>query len=125
MTTLSDGTSTLTIGADLLWGDEFDFQPVEVKTQYSVTGALIVESAAKQAGRPITLTGGDTYGWITRTTLLALRAWAATPGTTYTLTLRGVPYTVALLSVAARPVIDVNNPNGGDFYIATVSCLEV
>jgi hypothetical protein len=127
MTTLSNGSTTLTLDDDLLWADEFAWQPVARSVQTTVTGAVLVESAVRQAGRPITLRGGTDYGWMTRADVLALRAWAALPAATFTLTLRGQAYTVAFADagVDATPVIDVSDPTGGDYYIATVSLIEV
>lgn len=49
--TLSDGTTTIELPPDLHWRDEFSWTPVEQSTEYSLTGALIVQSGARQAGR--------------------------------------------------------------------------
>lgn len=127
MTTLSNGTTTLDLDDDLLWSDEFAWQPVARSVQTTVTGAVIVESAVRQAGRPITLRGGADYGWLTRSQILTLRAWSALPAATFTLTLRGVPYTVAFADAAvdATPVVDVSDPTGGDYYVPTLSFIEV
>ncbi len=47
---------------DLLWVDEFDWNPVAQDIERSLTGALMVQEQAKLYGRPITLTGGDEAG---------------------------------------------------------------
>lgn len=75
----------VTLPDDLQWTDEYAWSPVARASEYSLTGALIVEEAAKLAGRPITL-GGD-WAWVSIATLTALRALAATPGWTGTLAL--------------------------------------
>lgn len=75
----------VTLPDDLQWTDEYAWSPVARASAYSLTGALIVEEATKQAGRPITL-GGD-WAWVSIATLTALRALAATPGWIGTLVL--------------------------------------
>lgn len=65
---------TVTLPQGCVWSDEFDWTPVTQATAYSLTGALIVEQAEKQAGRPITLVGGKNFAWLTRTEVTALKA---------------------------------------------------
>lgn len=84
-----DGT-TLALSDRLDWTDEFDWHPVEQATSYSTTGALLIDVATRQAGRPITLQGTDTQAWMTRAEMEQLAAWAAIPGAQMTLTLRSV-----------------------------------
>lgn len=79
----------------LQWTDEYNWSPVEQGTGYSTTGRLLADVALKLAGRPITLQGSDTAAWLSRALCDTLQAWAALPGITLTLTLRGV----------ARPVM--------------------
>jgi hypothetical protein len=54
----------LTLPQGLRWSDEQAWEPVVNTTQYSVTGALIVDTYTRQAGQPITLLGGQTWAWI-------------------------------------------------------------
>lgn len=75
---------------DLAWTDEFDWCPVARESAYSLTGALIINESVKLSGRPITLEAKqmDTgWVWVTRDTATLIRALAATPGWTGTLTL--------------------------------------
>ena len=60
----------------LVWADEFAWHPVLREAEYSITGALLLDSSTRLAGRPITLQGSEDAGWLTRTTLLALYALA-------------------------------------------------
>ena len=129
-TTLSDGTSTLALPDDLLWTDEFDWAPVANATARSVTGRLLVEAAGLTGGRPITLTGGDDYGWIDRSTLEALHAWAGRPAVAFTLTLRGVQRSVIFATapqgaIEAKPVVDYALPEPADDYVVTLKFIEV
>ncbi len=83
--TLSDGTTTLHLPGDLEWTDEYAWLAVTQAVEYSLTGALVVDVGARQAGRPITL--ANEAAWITRADAVILRAWANTPGKQLTLTL--------------------------------------
>lgn len=86
----------ITLGAvalpsGLTWSDEFSWTPVEQGSDYSLTGALIIQSATKLKGRPITLIGqsdgSDHTVWISRSALLALKTALDVAGATFTLTL--------------------------------------
>lgn len=94
MITLTYNGTTANLSDRLQWTDEYDWSPVEQSTEYSTEGALLVDVALKQAGRPITLEGVDTAAWITRALCDTLQAWAALPGIEFTLTLRGTARTV-------------------------------
>ncbi|MBF9263608.1 hypothetical protein [Paracidovorax cattleyae] len=88
--TLTYNGTTAAISDRLQWTDEFAWSPVEQATAYSTTGALLVDVAVKQAGRPITLVGTDTAAWISRALCDTLQAWASLPGIELDLVVRGV-----------------------------------
>jgi hypothetical protein len=79
-------TNTTPIGGpidlpnDMFWTDEHKWVPAVAKPQFTLTGALVIESAAKLAGRPISLEPPEDMAWVSRATVEALREWAATPG---------------------------------------------
>ncbi len=127
--TLSDGTTTLTLPGDLDWTDEYEWTPVVQDAGYSLTGALIVESGTKQAGRPITLQSGDDRAWISRADVVQLHAWASVAGQQLTLTLRGVARTVmfdhAAAPVEAQMVMFYGDPVPEDRYTITLKILEL
>lgn len=129
MTTLTYGATTLTLPDDLLWTDEFTWQSVEQRSEYSITGALIVEASAKQSGRTITLAGDDQSGWVLRSTLTTLHTWSQLPAQAFTLVLRGDTFTVAFdqprTAVDARAVVDYSDPDGTDYYVPTLRFIEV
>ena len=52
--TLARAGTTITLSDRLHWTDEFDWHPVEQASSYSTTGALLIDVATRQAGRPIT-----------------------------------------------------------------------
>ena len=129
MTTLTYGATTLTLPDDLPWTDEFGWAAVEQRSEYSITGALIVEASAKLAGRPITLAGTETRGWISRATLLTLKAWAALPAQAFTLAINGnsrsVAFDQARGAVDAQPLFALVDTDAGDDYIPTLRFIEV
>lgn len=112
----------ISLPGDLRWSDEFAWSPVSRESEYSLTGALIVQESAKLAGRPITLEARDEaqgYVWLTRSTILALKALADTPGWTGTLTLEdGRSFSVAFRAdgLEAAPVIHRAPADGADPY---------
>jgi hypothetical protein len=124
-TTLTRGATTLTL-PDLLWPDEFAWQAVEQTTIYTITGALIVQASAKQAGRPVTLQSG---AWFTRADLETLRTWAALPAESFTLVYRGTSLTVAFDhargAITPEPLFEVCDPDGTDHIRATLRFIEV
>jgi hypothetical protein len=77
MSTLTNGVDTVTLPDALQWVDEFDFVPTAVKSGRTLTGALWVEEVSLTGGRPITLVGGPTFGWLSRDDLLTLHGMAA------------------------------------------------
>lgn len=128
--TMTVAATTLTLHPDLYWADENSWHPVEQRKEYSITGALIVQAAARQAGRPITLQpiDGDS-AWMTRAVVDQLRNWAAVAGLTATLTLRGVPYTVMFRhedgALEATPVVHFSTVDTTDFYQVTIRLMAV
>jgi hypothetical protein len=114
----------ITLPQGLRWSDEFDWTPLAQSTEYSLTGALIVERATKQAGRPITLVGGKDFVWITRAALLALKVLLDTRATS-TLTLHDartfsvIPDAEPLTAYQLPRVKDsgFSNPNGDTWYV--------
>jgi len=126
--TLTYSTTVLTLDADekrLVWTDEHAWTPVGQRTQYSVTGALVIEAVAKQSGRPITLQGG----WLSRTLVEQLRAWSLVAGRQMTLLLHGVSRTVVFDhergGLAAAPVIPYATPASADNYTVTLRFLQI
>lgn len=120
---------TLIIPRGMVWVDEFDWHAVEKSTQYSLTGALLVDVATRQAGRSITLQGVDDAGWIQRSVLQQLYTLAADPGATYALQLADArTYAVQFAPgnpIDARPVGRPELPRAAHPYAATVRLIEV
>ncbi|WP_234197137.1 hypothetical protein [Pseudacidovorax sp. NFM-22] len=136
MITLSNGTDTVELDADLRWTDEFDWSPVIESRDRSLTGALLVDSSELIAGRPITLAPFDAdSGWMTRGQALALRQWAAeAPDAAMTLTWNGAAYAVRFRhpsaegeqpAVGAEPVVFYADPQDEDPVLVTLRLITV
>lgn len=119
---------------DLLWADEHAWSPAVASTSYLITGALLIQSALRQAGRPITLVGAPDMAWVTRTTVEQLRTWAAIPvGASlgrFALTFAdGRTLTVAFrhgdAPIEAEPVLGIPARADSDFYRLTLHLLEI
>jgi hypothetical protein len=130
--TLADSGTTLTLNPDLYWSDEYNWNPVEQAVERTITGAQVIQAAARVAGRPITLEPEDDgTAWVSRSHVEALRNWAAVPGKTMTLTLRGVARTVIFRhqdgGFDARPVIQYRDGHElpADFYLCTIRLMEI
>jgi hypothetical protein len=115
----------VTLPADLAWPDRYAWQPVVVNTEYSLTGALILQSAEKLSGRPITLQGTNNRAWATRATVEAIRTLQAVADATYTLSLEGQSYTVAIMAVTAEPLWDLAPASNTDYCAMTIEMVEV
>ena len=130
--TLSDSGTTLALNPDLYWSDENTWHPVEQTADRTITGALIVQAAGRIAGRPVTLEPqDDSAAWMSLADVTALRNWAAVPGKTMTLTLRGVERDVIFRhqdgGFEARPVIQYRDGHEltTDFYRCTIRLMEI
>lgn len=124
----------LSLPDDLLWTDEHAWTPAVASTSYLLTGALLVQSATRQAGRPITLVGAADMAWVTRATVATLHAWAAIPLTPddgrFALRLTdGRAFAVAFrhgeVCVEAEPVLGLPARRDGDFYRLTLRLMQL
>jgi hypothetical protein len=119
----------LALPAGMIWTDEFDWRAVETAQEYALTGALILDAATRQAGRPITLEGADDHGWLTRTQLAALYGLTASPDDTYTLTLAdGRQFLVTFAPgdpITARAIARPEIPPAAWPYVVTLRLIEV
>lgn len=133
LTNLDTGVA-LPLPDDLLWSDEHAWSPAVASTSYLITGALLIQSATRQAGRPITLVGAPDMAWVTRAAVEQLRTWAAAPVSEATgrfeLTFAdGRVFTVAFrhtdTAIEAEPVLGFPARASTDFYRLTIRFLEI
>lgn len=116
--------------AGLLWADEWAAASVAQTLRRALDGSPVIYYAPLVAGRPITLESAEDSGWLTKTQVDALAVRAASPGATYTLTLREQTFTVMFRhheppAFDARPLVPVANPQPGDYYLATLKLITV
>lgn len=127
---ISDTVTTVSLPDDLQWTDEYAWSAVEQTTEYSVTGALVVDVAERVAGRPVTLVSGDQV-WVSRATLDQLLTLANQPGKVMSLTLADdrvfqVMFRLhAGAGIDARPVLFSAPMAAGDWYTLTLNLMEV
>jgi hypothetical protein len=120
---------TVDLPSDLRWTDEFDWNAVEQTAVRTLTGSLVVSSAARVGGRPVTLQAEDeSSAWATAATVAALRNLTVIPGRTMTLTLQGVARTVIFrhhdgAALEATPIVYYRD--GADWYAVTLRLMEV
>jgi hypothetical protein len=130
MITLTYGLTTLELAPDLMWSDEFSWHPVDQAQERSITGALIVQVASRTGGRPITLEAEDERSaWTPRSAVLTLREWAAMPGVTLQLSIRGESRAVVFRhqdgAMDAKPLVPFADPVAADFYLVTLRFMEI
>ena len=115
---------------DIEWTDEYKWSPTVETNTYTLTGSLVIETATRQAGRPITL-AGQSNTWILRGVLKSLKALADTPGTTLTLTLNDArEFTVAFRhadapAIDAAPIVWLRDYDDAWPYTITIKLIEV
>lgn len=120
---------TIQLPDDLSWVDEFDWTPTKQSESFSLTGALIVETATKQAGRTITLFGSEEAGWITRGVLNQIYA-KLSQSQAMVLTLNdarviNVRFSHNQKPIDARSIVDYATPDDNDFYSITLRFIAV
>lgn len=127
---LTYASTTIALPADMQWQDEFDWAPVGQSVERGVTGALIVQSRAMTAGRPVTLRADDTSAWARRSVVEQLRNAAAIPGQVLTLTINGQVLNVIFRhhdgqAVEAAPIVQYASYTSDDFYRVTLKFMTV
>ena len=119
---------------DLLWTDEHSWSPTVASTSYLITGALLVQTATRQAGRHITLVGAPDMAWVTRATVEQLRQWTGltlteTSGRFLLTFSDSRAFTVAFrhsdTALEAEPVLGIPARADSDFYRLTLRFLEL
>lgn len=105
---------------DLVIDNEFSNLKIRAEEEKSLSGRSIIWEQSTSF-KPIDLIGGDDFGWISRTDLLQVQAFAEVAGATYTLNYEGTIYTVRFRNEDAPAietdlVVPRSNPEGGDWY---------
>lgn len=132
----ADATDFVALPHDLLWSDEFSWTPVTTRKEYSLTGALIIDTATMLTGRPITLASPDQeMAWVTREVLKKLYTWSTTAGFKMRLSLEYPTdervFVVTFAPTAEGPVVTAAPVKGfpgyedGDWYSVTLKLMEI
>lgn len=126
---LADSVS-LSLPDDLLWTDEHAWSPAVSSVSYLITGALLIQSATRQSGRPITLVGPADMAWVTRAVVDALYDWASVPAQSFELTAADARvFTVVFrhqdTAIEAEPILGIPSRSPSDFYRLTLRLMEV
>ena len=122
---------TITLPDDLLWINEFEWNPVEQTTERSLTGALLVQEGQVTYGRPIVLSGGSEAGWVSRLAVKNLFALSKAANKTMTLTLPDSRQFTVIFDrsngapVEAQQVLPFAYPEDSDQYLLTLRLLTV
>lgn len=129
MATTFHTLGTVQIPRGLIWIDEFDWAAVAQSEEYSITGALIVDQAVRLAGRPITLQGSETHGWIRRDVLAQVWALSQQAGVTFPLVLAdGRSFEVRFASdkpISATAITRAELPPDALPHVATIRLTTV
>jgi hypothetical protein len=131
MITLTYLTTVITLNPDLTWGDEHNWFPVEQSVQRTITGALIISTATRVAGRPVTLAPtDDSSAWMPQATLDELRNLAVVPGRVLQLNIRGTSRDVIFrhhegAAIEAVPVVYYNDVDATDWFKVTLRLMEI
>jgi len=127
---------TIELPDDLFWSDETAPWAVGQSVTTTLTGALVIQEGARQAGRPITLESGrgsdDLFACVPRSTVDALLVLANTAGAAaMSLQIEGrAPIAVRFrhtdgVAVDAAPVIVISPFVESDWYHLTLRLMQV
>lgn len=113
---------SVTLPRDLVWKDKYSYNPLVGSSAFALDGTYISQGVVKKSGRPMTLIGNIVGGWISESTLEALRQMVLS-ATTHTITLLdGKQYTVEWdrnnTPIEALQVVEYNtNTDGATWWI--------
>ncbi len=118
--------NTITPPDDLLWLNEFEWNPVEQTTEQSLTGALLVQKGQLMHCRPIILSGNGKAGWVSRLTVKSLFALFKAANKTIMLTLPDSRQFWVIFDrsngalIEAQEVLPFTYPEDSDRYFITL-----
>lgn len=128
-----DNGAVIDLPYDLYPVDEFNYSKVTSNQKYALDGTLIVQTAIKKAGKPITLQADEDLAHVTRATLSILLHWAEIENLKmwYERELNGqiqqtlVSFNHQSNPIEARPVKGFNSPNADDWFHVKINLIEV
>ena len=122
---------TITLPDDLLWINEFEWNPVEQTNERSLTGALLEQEGLLVHGRSIVLSGNGKAGWVSRLTVKSLFALSKAVNKTMTLALPDNRQFSVIFDrsneapIEAQQFMPFAYPDDSDQYLLTLRLLTV
>lgn len=119
---------------ELYPSDEHEWSSLVSSTKYALDGTMIVEQSMRKAGKPYTMQAPSDMGFLTRSTVNALKSERDKLGATFWLDYRadGQVKRVKVIfdttgddAVTAKPVKDFISPSLDDLFIVTLKFLEI
>lgn len=133
LTNVTTGT-IIELDDELYPSDEHEWSSVASNTKYALDGTMIVEQSTRQAGKPYTMQAPSDMGFLTRSTVNALKAERDTLGATYWLDYRadGQVKRIKVIfdttgddAITATPAKEFISPSLDDPFIVTLKFLEI
>lgn len=131
-------TNTLTgavieLDDEMYPSDEHEWSSVVSSTKYALDGTMIVEQSERKAGKPYTMQSPSDMGWLTRSTVNALKTERDTLGATFWLDYRAdgqvkrvkVIFDTTQEAIDAKPAKDFISPSLDDPFIVTLRFIEI
>ena len=119
---------------ELYPSDEHEWSSLVSSTKYALDGTMIVEQSMRLAGKPYTMQAPSDMGYLTRSTVNALKAERDKLGATFWLDYRadGMVKRVKVMfdttgddAITANPVKEFISPSLDDLFIVTLRFLEI
>ena len=119
---------------ELYPSDEHEWSSLVSSTKYALDGTMIVEQSMRLAGKPYTMQAPSDMGYLTRSTVNALKAERDKLGATFWLDYRadGQVKRVKVIfdttgddAITANPVKEFISPSLDDLFIVTLRFLEI
>ena len=118
----------ISLTSDLLWADEYDWTTISQQEDIMSDGSVVVQADAQQTGRPITLLGGDTFGYVAKSVVDSISTLANNPGLEMELILNdGSTHNVIFTEnrFTAEQACDNNNPSADFLYFISLFLMEL
>lgn len=118
---------------ELYPSDEHEWSSLVSGTKYALDGTMIVEQSIRRAGKPYTMQAPSDMGFLTRSTVNALKAERDKLGATFWLDYRAdgqvkrvkVIFDTTSEAINAKPVKEFISPSLDDLFIVTLRFLEI
>ena len=118
---------------ELYPSDEHEWSSLVSSTKYALDGTMIVEQSVRKAGKPYTMQAPSDMGFLTRSTVNALKAERDKLGATFWLDYRAdgqvkrvkVMFDTTGEAINAKPLKDFISPSLDDLFIVTLKFLEI